>query len=103
MHVPRTPADGAASTTEIGSRESMPSPRFRFRTEDLERTPMTFGRSKWWFILQKPYDPFEETHPLVGLAMDVTEEYDWWMGIFARHAGRDAQLADWAREKGVEL
>lgn len=49
-------------------------------------------------ILQKPYDPFEETDPLVDMAMDVTEEYDWWVGIFARHAGRDDPLAGWARE-----
>ncbi|MEF8939868.1 MAG: hypothetical protein V5A22_08460, partial [Salinivenus sp.] len=50
-------------------------------------------------ILQKPYDPFEETDPpLVDIAMDVTEEYDWWVGIFVRHAGRDDPLAGWARE-----
>jgi hypothetical protein len=54
-------------------------------------------------ILDGPYDPFEETEPVVDIAMDVTEEYDWWMGIFARHAAEDDQLADWARKNGVEL
>lgn len=54
-------------------------------------------------ILQGPYDHFEETDPVVEIAMGVTEEYDWWTGIFARHAAHDDDLAEWARENGVEL
>ena len=41
-------------------------------------------RTRWWTI-----------------AMDVTEEYDWWMGIFARHAARDSDLAEVAECKGI--
>jgi hypothetical protein len=33
--------------------------------------------------------------------MDMTEEYDWWMGIFARHAARDSDLAEGAEFKGI--
>jgi len=54
-------------------------------------------------ILREPYDHFEETDPVVDIATKVSESYDWWMGIFARHAAHDDHLADWARERGVEL
>jgi hypothetical protein len=33
--------------------------------------------------------------------MDVTEEYDWWMGIFARHAATDLDFAGETERKGV--
>jgi hypothetical protein len=54
-------------------------------------------------ILQGPYDHFAETDPVVDIAMSVTEEFDGWMGVFARHAEEDDQLAEWARERGVEI
>lgn len=54
-------------------------------------------------ILQGPYDHFAETDPVVDIAMGVTEEFDWWMGVFARHAEESDQLAEWARERGVEI
>ncbi|MCS4196172.1 hypothetical protein GGP46_001002 [Salinibacter ruber] len=52
-------------------------------------------------ILQGPYDHSEETDPVVDIAMDVTEEYDWWTGIFVRHAARDSDRAEEAECKGI--
>ncbi len=52
-------------------------------------------------ILQGPYDHFEETDPVVDIAMDVTEEYDWGTGGFARHAARDSDRAEGAECKGI--
>jgi len=52
-------------------------------------------------ILQGPYDHFEGTDPVVDIAMDVTDEYDWGTGIFIRHAARDSDLAEEAECKGI--
>ena len=78
-------------------------PEFPFSDEGPGEDAEDARAIKGLVILQEPYDSFEETGSVVDVAMDVTEEYDWWVGLFARHAGRDDPLADWAREKGVEL
>ena len=49
-------------------------------------------------VLRGPYDFFEETDPVVDIATEVSEAFDWWMGVFARHAAHDDDLAGWARE-----
>ena len=79
-------------------------PEFPFADEGPEKTEDDDVRAIEVVVLLKdPYDPFEETGPVVDIAMDVTEEYDWWMGIFARHAAQSDDLADWTRENGVEI
>ena len=110
MQVTRTPADVLATLSRryreyYGDRVVgiYAVPEFPFSDEGPGGDADDVRAIEVVVILQDPYDPFEETDPVVEIAMDVTEEYDWWMGIFARHAGRDDQLADWAREKGVEL
>lgn len=54
-------------------------------------------------ILRGPYDHFEETDPVVDIATAVSEAFDWRVGVFARHTAHDGELADWARERGIEL
>ena len=111
MHVTRTPADVLATLSRryrehYGDRlvGIYAVPEFPFSDEGPEETEDDDVRAtEILVILQGPYDHFEETDPVVDIAMEVTEEYDWWMGIFARHAAHDDDLADWAREKGVEL
>ncbi|MFP4228168.1 MAG: hypothetical protein ACLFTE_04980 [Salinivenus sp.] len=111
MQVTRTPADVLATLSRryrehYGDRlvGIYAVPEFPFSDEGIEETEDDDVRAiEVLVILHDPYDPFEETDPVVDIAMDVTEEYDWWMGIFARHAAPDDNLADWAREKGVEI
>jgi hypothetical protein len=111
MQVTRTPADVLATFSRryrehYGDRlvGIFAVPEFPFSDEGPGDGGDDDGRAiEVVVILQEPYDPFEETDPVVDIAMDVTEEYDWWMGIFARHAARGDDLADWARERGVEL
>jgi len=79
-------------------------PEFPFSDEEPEPGPDDDVRAvEVIVVLKGPYDPFEETDPVVDLAMEVTEEYDWWMSIHPLHTAHDSSLADWARERGVEL
>ncbi len=111
MQVTRTPADILATLSRryrehYGDRliEIYAVPEFPFSDEGPEETEDDDVRAiEVVVLLEGPYDPFEETDPVVDIAMDVTEEYDWWMGIFARHASQSDDLADWARENGVEI
>jgi len=111
MQVLRTPADVLATLSRryrehYGDRlvGIYAVPEFPFADEGPQKTEDDDVRAiEVLVILDGPYDPFEETEPVVDIAMDVTEEYDWWTGIFARHAEEDDQLADWARKNGVEL
>ena len=59
----------------------------------VTRTPADLWAVEVVVLLEGPYDPFEETDPVVDIAMDVTEEYDGWMGIFACHAAHDSDFA----------
>jgi hypothetical protein len=110
MQVTRTPADILATLSRryrehYGERLAgiYAVPEFPFSDEGPEREDDDVNVIEVVVILQGPYDHFEETDPVVDIAMEVTEKYDWWMGIFTRHAAHDDDLADWAREKGVEL
>lgn len=110
MHVTRTPADVLATLSRryrehYGDRlvAIYAVPEFPFSDEGPGGEDDDVRAIEVVVILGEPYEPFEETDPVVDIAMDVTEEYDWWIGVFARHAVRDDDLADWAREKGVEL
>ena len=53
-------------------------------------------------VLCGPYDFFKEVDPVVDIATEVSEAFDWWT-VFARHAAHDDDLAGWARERGIEL
>jgi hypothetical protein len=110
MQVTRTPADVLATLSRryrehYGDRLMgiYAVPEFPFSDEGPEGEDDEVRAIEVLVILQGPYDHFEETDSIVDIAMEVTEEYDWWMGIFTRHAAHDDDLADWAREKGVEL
>ena len=78
-------------------------PEFPFSDEGLENGDDAVRAVEVVVILQGAYDHFAETDPVVDIAMNVTEEFDWWMGVFARHAEESDQLAEWARERGVEI
>lgn len=110
MQVTRTPADVLATLSRryrehYGDRlvGIYAVPEFPFSDEGPEGEDDDVRAIEVVVILKGPYDHFEETDPVVDIAMEVTEEYDWWMGIFTRHAEHDDNLADWARENGVEL
>jgi hypothetical protein len=77
-------------------------PEFPFSDEEPEETDDDDVRSiEVVVILKKPYEPFEETDPVVDIAMEVTEKYDWWMGVFVRHVERDSDLAGEVVCKGI--
>lgn len=110
MHVPRTPADVLATLSRRDREHDgdrlvaiYAVPEFPFSDEGPDEEDDDVRAVEVVIILGEPYEPSEETDPVVDIAMDVTEEYDWWMGIFARHAARDDTLAGWAREKGWGL
>ena len=110
MQVTRTPADVLAALSRryrkhYGDRLSgvYAVPEFPFSDEELRNGDDEVRAVEVVVILQGPYDHFAETDPVVDIAMSVTEEFDWWMGVFARHAEGGDQLAEWARERGVEI
>ncbi|MBB4089501.1 hypothetical protein [Salinibacter ruber] len=76
-------------------------PEFPFSDEGPEGEDDDVRAIEVVVILQGPYDHSEETDPVVDIAMDVTEEYDWWTGIFVRHAARDSDRAEEAECKGI--
>ncbi len=76
-------------------------PEFPFSDEGPEGEDDDVRAIEVVVILQGPYDHSEETDPVVDIAMDVTEEYDWWTGIFIRHAARDSDRAEEAECKGI--
>jgi len=78
-----------------------PVPEFSFSDEGPEEEDDDVNAIEVVVILQGPYDHFEETDPVVDIAMDVTEEYDRWIGIFAGHAARDSDLAEEVECKGI--
>ncbi len=76
-------------------------PEFPFSDEGPEGEDDDVRAIEVVVILQGSYDHSEETDPVVDIAMDVTEEYDWWTGIFVRHAARDSDFAEEAECKGI--
>ncbi len=76
-------------------------PEFPFSDEGPEGEDDDVRAIEVVVILQGPYDHSEETDPVVDIAMDVAEEYDWWTGIFVRHAARDSDLAEEAECKEI--
>jgi hypothetical protein len=111
MQITRTPADVLASVSRryrkhYGDRLAgvYAVPEFPFSDDAPEAEDGDDVQAiEVVVILRGEYEPFQETDPVVDIAMDVTEEYDWWMSVFARHAADDSHLADWARRKGVEI
>ncbi|MCS4158900.1 hypothetical protein [Salinibacter ruber] len=109
MQVTRTPADVLATLSRryrehYGDRlvGIYAVPELPFSDEGPEETEDDDVRAiEILVILQGPYDHFEETDPVVDIAMDVTEEYDWGTGGFARHAARDSDRAEGAECKGI--
>ena len=108
MQVPRTPSDVLVTLSRryrehYGERLAgiYVVPEFPFSDEGPEGEDDDVRAIEVVVILQGPYDHSEETDPVVDIAMDVTEEYDWWTGIFVRHAARDSDLAEEAECKGI--
>jgi hypothetical protein len=110
MQVTRTPADVLAALSRryrahYGDRllGLYAVPEFPFSDEGAEDEDDDVRAVEVVVVLQGSYDHFVEKDPVVDIAMSVTEEFDGWMGGFARHAEEDDQLAEWARERGVEI
>lgn len=110
MQVTRSPADVLVTLSRryrdhYGDRLTgvYAVPEFPFSDEEPEGEDDDVRAIEVVAILKEPYEPFQEEDPVVNIATDITEEYNWWMGVFARHAAHDDDLADWAQEKGVEL
>ncbi len=110
MQVTRTPADVLATLSRryrehYGNRivGIYAVPEFPFSDEGPGDEEDDVRAVEVVVILHGPYDHFAETDPIVDIAMSVTEEFDWWMGVFSRHAEEGDRLAEWARERGVEI
>lgn len=84
MQVTRTPAEVLATPSRryrehYGKRlvGIYAVPEFPFTDEGPEGDDDDVRAIEVVVILQGPYEHFEETDPVVDIAMDVTEEYDW--------------------------
>ncbi|MEF8817792.1 MAG: hypothetical protein V5A20_08985 [Salinibacter sp.] len=110
MQVTRTPADVLATLSRryrehYGDRlvGIYAVPEFPFSDDTPEKTEDDDVRAiEVLVILHGPYDPFEETDPVVDIAMDVTEECDWKMGILVRHAAHNSDFARRIEGDGVD-